>query len=218
MQLKVHNRTQFSKNTSRLRAEDIIPGIIYWKSLEKNIPVSFDKNEFLKVYKSAGTSSVVKTDGDYKWLVLIHDYQVDPVKDSLLHVDLLAVKSDEKVSAYVQVISEGTSLLEKNGEGKLEYVKDTVHVEAFPLDLPPNIKIDISKIETLSDGVFVKDLDFGDKITVLDDPELPLIVAVANISEVEEDTTTGEEWSEEWASWTTTESSEWTSGENESAE
>ena len=167
--LKVQNRTKFAKNTSQLRSESIIPGVIYGKSLNKNISIQFDKNEFLKVYKTAGRSSVVKVEWDYKWLVLIHDYQVDPVKDKLLHVDLLAVKSDEKVSASVSVIFEWTSVLEKNGDGKLEYIKDFVQVEALPLDLPPSITIDVSNITTLDDGIFVKDLDFGDKVTILDD-------------------------------------------------
>lgn len=206
MELKVHNRTKFAKNTSQLRAESIIPGVIYGKSLDKNISVQFDKNEFLKAYKSAGRSSVVKVNWDYKWLVLIHDYQVDPVKDFLLHVDLLAVKSDEKVSASVGIVFEWVSILEKNGDGKLEYIKDFIQVEALPLDLPPSITIDVSSITTLDDGVFVKDIDFGDKITVLDDLELPVVVAVANITETEEETatdgtteTTTEEWSSETA-------------------
>lgn len=196
--LKVQNRTKFAKNTSQLRSESIIPGVIYGKSLNKNISIQFDKNEFLKVYKTAGRSSVVKVEWDYKWLVLIHDYQVDPVKDKLLHVDLLAVKSDEKVSASVSVIFEWTSVLEKNGDGKLEYIKDFVQVEALPLDLPPSITIDVSNITTLDDGIFVKDLDFGDKVTILDDLELPVVVAVANITEKEETTSEeSSEWSED---------------------
>ncbi len=201
MELKVQNRTKFAKNTSQLRLESIIPGIIYGKSLEKNIPVEFDKNEFLKVYKAAGRSSVVKVSWDYKWLALIHDYQVDPVKDFLLHVDLLAVKSDEKVSASVSIVFEWTSILEKNSDGKLEYIKDFVQVEALPLDLPPSITVDVSDIATLDDGIFVKDLNFGDKITVLDDLESPVVVAVPNITEKEEETTiiAEEESTESWS-------------------
>jgi len=39
-------------------------------------------------------------------MVLIHDYQLDPVKDMVIHVDFLAIKKGEKVKAAVPVIIE----------------------------------------------------------------------------------------------------------------
>jgi large subunit ribosomal protein L25 len=64
------------------------------------------KNEFIKAFKEVGTSTVVDLTGDSKELVLIHSYQLNPVKGELIHVDFLAVNADEKVTAEVRIIVE----------------------------------------------------------------------------------------------------------------
>lgn len=78
--------------------------------------VVFPKNEFLKLYKRAGTSTVIDLVGDYKGMVLIYDIQIDPIGSKLLHVDFLAVRADEVVTADVPVLLEGESPLVKLGE------------------------------------------------------------------------------------------------------
>jgi len=113
--------------------------------------------------------------------------QLDPVSDIVLHVDFLAVKKDEKVSTEVPVILVGEAPVEKLGEGKIQLVKDFVEVEAFPQDLPHDIKIDISVIATLNDVVFVKDLKLSDKVKILDDMEQPILTVVTLAEEVEEE-------------------------------
>ena len=65
-------------------------------------------------------------------------------------------------------------------------VKDFVEVEAFPQDLPREITVDISVIQTLNDAIFVKDLKFSDKVEVLDDPEQIIITVVVATEETEE--------------------------------
>jgi large subunit ribosomal protein L25 len=105
-------------------------------------------------------STPIELVGDeLKQLVLVHEIQTHPVSDQLLHVDFLAVRRDKKVTADVSVVLEGVSLIQKNNIGSIQLIKDTIEVEAFPQDLPHDIKIDISKIEHLHDVIFVKDID-----------------------------------------------------------
>jgi large subunit ribosomal protein L25 len=108
-------------------------------------------------------------------LVLVHDFQLDPVSDVVLHVDFLAVSKTEKVTTEVPVVLFGESLIEKTGEGKIQLIKDFVEVEAFPQDLPHDIKIDISEIKTINDTIFVRDLKFSSKVVVKDDLDQPII-------------------------------------------
>ena len=91
-------------------------------------------------------------------LVLFHDMQLDPVSDHVIHVDFLAVNKDEKVTAEVPLVLTGVSPYEKSGAGKVDLVRDTLEVEALPLDLPHDIQIDISSIETANDVIHVSDL------------------------------------------------------------
>jgi large subunit ribosomal protein L25 len=106
-----------------------------------------------------------------KELVLIHDLDTHPVTDELLHVDFLAVKADEKVEAEVPVVLVGKSPVEKNNLGRIELVKDTILVEAYPQDLPHEIKVDISKIQTPADVIHVSDLEVPEKVTIKENPE-----------------------------------------------
>lgn len=69
--------------------------------------VTVNKNEFIKFYDEKGTSTALTVKGDkIKELVLIQDIQLDAVTDYVLHIDFLAVKSDEKVTADIPVVLE----------------------------------------------------------------------------------------------------------------
>lgn len=179
MKLAVQSRSVFGKKLNPLRKQHLVPGVVYSKHLKETIAVSIDEVTLKKAYAYAGTSSAIELEGDgVKQLVLFHDYQLDPVTDRFLHVDFLAVKADELVEAEVHVIFEGESPLVKLNLGQLQFVKHTILVEALPMDLPHDIKVDVSNISGLDDGVFVRDLDLGKKVKILDDADQPIVVAV----------------------------------------
>ena len=185
MKLNVHNRT-WEKATS-LRKEGNIPAIIYGKHLEKPISIYCNKNDFIKKFKAAGYSTtIVLENKDMEEMVLVQDIQLDPVSDVVLHVDFLAVSKNEKVKTEVPVVLYGESQIEKLGEGKIQLIKDFIEVEAFPQDLPHDIKIDISTISSLNDTVFIRDLDLSKKVTILDDLDQPILTVVSLNDEPEE--------------------------------
>lgn len=123
-----------------------------------------------------------------KELALVQDIQLDPVNDYVLHVDFHAVKADEKVTVEVPVILTGLAPIEKLGEGRVQLVKNTIEVEAFPQDLPHDITIDISAIATLNDVIFVSDLSVSNKVQILTDGEQAVVTVVSLTDEVEEET------------------------------
>lgn len=186
MTLKVHVRSW--EKASSLRKEGNIPAIVYGKHLTTPISIYCNKNEFIKQFKAAGYSTAITIEGSgIEELVLVQDFQLDAVTDIVLHVDFLAVSKTEKVTTEVPVVLFGESLIEKTGEGKIQLIKDFVEVEAFPQDLPHDIKIDISKIKTVNDTIFVRDLKFSDKVTVVDDLDQP-IITVASLDDGADET------------------------------
>lgn len=185
MKLNVHNRKW--EKASSLRKEGNIPAIIYGKHLEKPISIYCNKNDFIKKFKAAGYSTTITLENkDIEEMVLVQDIQLDPVSDVVLHVDFLAVSKNEKVKTEVPVILFGESQIEKLGEWKIQLIKDFVEVEAFPQDLPHDIKIDISTIQSLNDTIFVRDLDVSKKVTIIDDVDQPILTVVALNDEPEE--------------------------------
>lgn len=178
MKLTVQVRTATGKEVKKLRREGQLPAVVYGKTLETPVLLSCVKNDFIKVYRSAGYSTPIELVGGISQLVLLQDMQLDPVSDEVLTVDFLAVNKNEKVSASVPVVLIGESKVEKLNEGKVQLVKDEVEVEAFPQDLPHSIEIDLAQIETANDVIFVKDLKLSDKVKVLDDGEQPVVTVV----------------------------------------
>lgn len=175
------------KKVASIRREWYVPAVVYWKHIAKPILIDCFKNDFLRLYKETGFSTPITLKGDgTDEFVLIHDIQKDPVTDYLIHIDFLAVRRDEKVTADIQLVLSGESTVEKLGEWKIQLVRDTIEVEAFPQDLPHNIIIDISKIKTANDVIFVKDLDVWSKVEILDDPEQPVVTVLALAEEVVE--------------------------------
>lgn len=185
MKLTVQVRSATGKEVKKLRKEGILPAVVYGKSLEAPVLLSCVKNDFIRVYRNAGYSTPIELTGGIDQLVLLQAMQLDPVSDEVLTVDFLAVNKNEKVSAAVPVVLIGESKVEKLNEGKVQLVKDTVEVEAFPQDLPHSIEVDLAKIETANDVIFVKDLIVSSKVTILDDGEQP-VVTVVELTDEEE--------------------------------
>lgn len=185
--MKLNVNIRKGEDLKQMRKEGNVPAIMYGKHLSGPVSVFCNKNDFIKKFKQAWYSTALTLEGKgIEELVLIQDIQVDPVSDIVLHVDFLAVSKDEKVKTEVPVILVGEAPIEKLGEGKIQLVKDFVEVEAFPQDLPHDIKVDISTIATLNDTIFVKDLKVSEKVRILDDMEQPILTVVTLAEEVEE--------------------------------
>ena len=173
MELKVSKRQ--AGKAKDLLLEGKVPGIVYGKHIEEAIMVQFDKNEFLKLYKKSGSNTVItlKWDG-IEQMVLIYDLQLDPVKDSLMHVDFLAVKKWEKVKAEIPVVIEWEEVLQKTWL-KVNLITTNVEVEAIPSKLPHDIKIDVSKMKD-GENIHIEDLNLWDGIEIINDKEDVILV------------------------------------------
>lgn len=157
-----------------------IPGILYGRGIQ-NVMVWLDRKKFGKMYDELGESTVFKLalDGKDERNVLIKDVQRDVVSGVPRHIDFYQVRMDEEIEADVELVFEGESPVVKESGGILVKNMDTVPVKCLPGDLPPEIKVDISRIKTFDDYIYVKDLPVAEKVEVLVDPE----TVVAMVSE-----------------------------------
>ena len=104
--------------------------------------------------------------------------QLDPVTDEVLSLDFLAVDKHQKVTANVPVVLVGESTVEKLNQGKIQLVKDSVEVSALPQDLPHEIEVDLSKVTSVNDVIFVRDLTVAKKVEIVDDAQQPVVTVV----------------------------------------
>lgn len=169
-----------------LRKSGEIPAVFYGAGKETT-SVSIPIIEFKKVWRDAGESSAVKIEmlkGNID--VLIHEVQVDPVTDEPIHVDFLVIDMKKKIRVAVPLVFEGISNAVKSGIGNLVKVLHEFEIEALPNDLPHNLVVDISKLETLSDQVFVSDVKLPAGVVVINSPYDVVVSVVEQVEEKEE--------------------------------
>ncbi|MEK7080893.1 MAG: 50S ribosomal protein L25, partial [Patescibacteria group bacterium] len=169
-----------------LRKSGEIPAVFYGAGKDTT-SISIGNSEFKKVWREAGESSTVKISipgGDID--VLIHEVQVDPVTDEPMHVDFLAIDMKKKIRVKVPLVFEGISNAVKSGIGNLVKVLHEVEIEALPTNLPHNLIVDISKLETLKDQVFVSDIKLPAGVVVINSPTDVVASIIEQVEEKEE--------------------------------
>lgn len=155
-----------------MRKGGVIPSELYGHNVP-NVHLSVSQNEFEKVLRKAGESSIVTLDieGNGQRNVLIHDVQKHVVKSHPIHVDFLEVSMTEKLETTVALEYEGESAAVKALGGTLVKVLNEITVECLPADLPHNLVVDISSMATFEDTIAVKDIVLPKGVTLVTDGE-----------------------------------------------
>lgn len=169
-------------NLDAVRKTGELPAVFYGAG-QKNTPISISNIEFKKIWHKAGESStvqIVMPEGNID--TLIHEVQTDPVTDEPIHVDFLAIDMDKKIRVKVALEFEGISEAVKSAIGTLVKVLHEVEIEALPKNLPHNLVVDISKLVTIADQVFISDIKLPSGVVMINNPT-DVVVSVAEQKE-----------------------------------
>ena len=146
--LKAQERTEFGSRTSRrLRRAGLVPGVVYGAGEEAR---AFQVNErdARDVIVHGGALIDVEIEGEAAVPAVIKEQQRDPVRGSLLHLDLLEVKLDTEIEADVAIELLGTEEAPGVKEGGvLEHVTHELTISALPTAIPESIGADVSGME-----------------------------------------------------------------------
>lgn len=176
-ELKAQSREDVGKKLKSLRQKGIIPAVVYGSG-HKPISIQVDYKEFGKIFEQAGESTLIKLRvGNEVKNVLIHDIAKDPVSGRFIHVDFYHVRMDKAIKAEVPLIFTGEAPAVKALEGVLIKNITEVEVEALPKDLPHEIKIDISGLDSFDKHIRAKDLILPSGVKIDLDPD-EVIVSV----------------------------------------
>jgi large subunit ribosomal protein L25 len=175
-----------SRAARRLRREGIVPGVLYGGTDGDAVSFKVDARELRQILADGSALMDVKVDGGKARPVIVKDQQFHPVRDELLHIDLLEVRLDEKINSTVAV--ELTGVEESPGVkegGVLEHVTRELNIEALPTDIPESITVDVSGMEVAA-TLHLSEISAPAGVTFLDDPEETLIATVVVPTEIEE--------------------------------
>ena len=139
-------RENRGKNAARrLRNTGQVPAVLYGgKGGAQALQVNTKQvSAILRSASGHNTIFKVKTKDDEQ-PAIVKDWQVDPVKGSLLHVDLLRIAMDVRMRVKVPVHVFGEAQGVKLQGGVFEMVTREVEVECLPNDIPTEFRMDIS--------------------------------------------------------------------------
>ena len=184
--LNAEKRDKFGKKLFNEREAGKLPIAVYGPKEEtKHYFVKL--SEFLKVWKQAGESSIVKLDVDgKKFDFLIQDVQVHGITGKPIHADLYLVKEGMMIRVRVPLKFEGDAPAVKTFGGVLVKVLQDLEIEAGAANLPHEIVVNVTSLVALEDRILVGGLKLPEGVKAI--TGLNQIVAlVSKIEEKEEE-------------------------------
>lgn len=179
-------------NLTALRKEGDIPGVVYGSKME-NTSIALSEINFLKVIKDVGRNGVISLEIDGKsHNVVLNEYDVDPIKRKIIHVDFLAVDLSKEITATVRVNLVGEAAGVKDG-GVLQQSLHEVSLTAKPNDIPASIDIDVSDLQ-VADTITIGEIKAYNHIEI--NHEKDEVIASILAPRQEEEISTGEQQEE----------------------
>jgi large subunit ribosomal protein L25 len=197
VKLKVQAReSRGSAASRRLRAQGLIPGVLYGNGGEAH-PFCIEERALRKaITGDHGLHAIldVVLDGSQKeHHAVLKEYQLDPTRPRLLHIDLQEVRLDQAIQTQVVVELVGESAGVKEG-GVLSQINREVNVEALPMEVPDRLELDVS-LMVIGDSMRLSDLRVPEGVKLLDDPET-VLATVSPPTKIEEPEVVEEELEE----------------------
>jgi large subunit ribosomal protein L25 len=176
---------KFNKNAARrVRVAGKIPAVVYGAGQDA-VAVAVDPKVITKILHSESGHNTIfdlNVEGSAVVKAMIVDWQHEPIKGKLLHIDLKRIAMDKmmRVSVPIQLI--GTAIGVKAQGGILDHVLREVEIECLPGDIPSHLDVDVSALE-LHGAIHVSDLPHSGSIKFLGDEN----ATVAHVTAVKEE-------------------------------
>jgi large subunit ribosomal protein L25 len=162
---------KFNKNAARrVRVSGKIPAVVYGAG-QDSVAVSVDPKVITKILHSdSGHNTIFDLDVTGAALVkaMIVDWQHEPIKGALLHIDMKRVAMDKVMRVSVPIQLTGVPVGVRSQGGILEHVLREVEIECLPADIPSHLDVDVSGLE-LHGSIHVSDLPHSGSIKFLGD-------------------------------------------------
>jgi large subunit ribosomal protein L25 len=184
-ELTVELRSKTGKGISRrLRAQGLIPGIVYGKGMEA-VPVSVNPRQLNEAVAGEGGLNSLLTlkggEGLNGNVVIVADLLRDPLKGKAMHVDLHKINLTEKIKVDVPINLVGIAAGVIAG-GLLDFAKHVLEVECLPTRIPEHIDVDVTGL-TINHSIHVGDLTIPEGVKVLEDPKAAVVSILGKAQE-----------------------------------
>jgi len=148
IEAQVRSAASRGKNEARrLRVSGRIPAVVYGAKKE-TIAVSVDPKEIARILQSeTGHNTIFDLKlGDESTKAMIVDWQTEPIKGKLIHIDMKRIAMHQKLRVKVPILLTGTPEGVKSQGGILEQVLREVELECLPSNIPNRIEADVTAL------------------------------------------------------------------------
>lgn len=151
----------------RVRVTGMIPAVVYGAQKD-SVAVTVNPKQITKILHSdSGHNTIFDLQiGSAKEKVMIVDWQYEPMKDRLLHIDLKRIDMSKNIRVSVPVSLIGVPEGVKTQGGILDQVVREVEIECLPSDIPSHIDVNVEHLK-FGDVIRVSDLPHGGKLKFL---------------------------------------------------
>ncbi|HWE83555.1 MAG TPA: 50S ribosomal protein L25 [Terracidiphilus sp.] len=161
---------KFNKNAARrVRAAGKIPAVLYGAGHEA-VAVEVDPKQISRIlFSETGHNTIFDVQvggGSDAAKAMIVDWQREPIKDQLIHIDMKRIALDKTLRVSVRVKLLGVPIGVRASGGILDQVRREVEIECLPADIPSHIDVDVSNLD-MHDVLRVSGLPHSDKIKYL---------------------------------------------------
>jgi len=169
--IEAQERTIVGKKVKNLRKAGLVPIAIYGPKVDPmKLQVPYRPLE-VALMKAGGTNLIDILIGKEKHVVLARDVQRDSIKRTILHADFFVVDMKTKIRAEIPVVLINESPPVEAREGILLTGTNTITVETLPDKLQNQFEIDLSLLLEIGDTITIADLDLGEGIVIINEPD-----------------------------------------------
>ncbi|HMD88177.1 MAG TPA: 50S ribosomal protein L25 [Anaerolineaceae bacterium] len=177
------HRTVIGKQVGALRREGKLPAVMYGHHIDST-PITLDLRDATRILSGLTSSSLVTIELDGKeHAALIREKQRDYIRGTLKHVDFQILSLTEKLRTTVSIELTGLAPAVKDFNGVVVTGVNELEVECLPQDLPERIIVDISNLNKIGDGLYIRDIKLSDKISILEDQDEMVVLITAPAAE-----------------------------------
>ena len=164
--------TTGTKKARRLRAKGMVPVSLYGYNTDTT-NLAVESREFERIMRGhAGSNFIMKlkVDDRDEVSVIIKEIQRHPIRDELLHIDLLSVALDEKIVTGVPIRLAGDALGVREGGGVMQSGARELQVEVLPTELPEYIEVDVTELN-IGQSLHAGDVELPETVVLAGNPD-----------------------------------------------
>ena len=172
--------TRGKNEARRLRVQGLAPAVLYGAGKDA-IAVSVNPKEVGRIlHSSTGHNTIFELaiQGGEATPAMIVDWQSDPVKDRLLHVDLKRIDLTQRIEVKIRVQTTGDPKGVKIQGGLLEIIGREIEIECLPDEIPEVFTVDVSEL-MIGQNLRASDIALTGSMKLISPPEQVIAHCVA---------------------------------------